>query len=290
MYTTLLKSIFNCLESIGEKMKKSRIVAGKGVRKTALRLSQELEGMLLLKKETKFANRQGMPIVNWGATSSSFPEHLKNGDFSIINSPECVDVLSNKVKTLEAIEDLGVEYTTDRSVAENWREEGSIVIARSLVSSNSGKGIEVVLPDTFGEMPDVPLYTKYFRSFHEIRVHIGRTSDEQQPFKIIDIQRKCLRTDEQRPERLDDAGFYVRNHNNGFIFSRGDMERIPEEHLIHAKNVAANCMLRTEADFAAIDMRINRDGVVKVLEMNSAPGLSGTTLENWVTYFTELLE
>jgi D-alanine-D-alanine ligase-like ATP-grasp enzyme len=110
-----------------------------------------------------------------------------------------------------------------------------------------------------------PLYTQYIKKKDEYRVHIFGG-------KVIDVQRKAVRPGHQNPD------FRVRNTANGFIFVRNDVEA-PADVLLQATNAVTVLGLT----FGACDVIYNaKSNKAYILEVNTAPGLTGTTLENYI--------
>lgn len=256
-----------------------KIVAGNGVRRTALALGRQM-GSKLLRSGSTF-NVTGQVLLNWGSSDLSNLRGIATAR-QVINPPEAVAIASSKIKTLEALAgSFCIEHTTDRDVAIEWFRSGVIVVGRLLDRGNSGEGIVIAKP---GEVfPDgwnrCGLYTKYFKANREYRLHCGKHSDG--IYKCFDIQRKGLRTDEARPDVPD---FLVRNHDGGFTFVREDLQLRDD-----GDRLKAVCSLAVKTlglDFGAVDVRINDRGDIKVIEVNTAPGLTGTTLENYVEYLT----
>src|SRR5690606_32924060 len=77
------------------------------------------------------------------------------------------------------------------------------------------------------------------------------------------------------------VNFMIRNHRNGFIFQRNEIT-IPADVEVQATKAFEASGL----DFGAVDVIWNEhEGRAYVLEINSAPGLEGTTLDNYVAAF-----
>jgi D-alanine-D-alanine ligase-like ATP-grasp enzyme len=131
-------------------------------------------------------------------------------------------------------------------------------------------------PDTFVK---APLYVKYVPKTEEYRVHVFRN-------KIIDIQRKTLSKEKLQEKNiaLEDVNWKIRNLDNCFIYQRANVNP-PQSVLDVSKRVVGLCGL----DFGAVDIIVGKkDNKPYVLEVNSAPGLQGTTLENYVSTFKDI--
>jgi D-alanine-D-alanine ligase-like ATP-grasp enzyme len=95
--------------------------------------------------------------------------------------------------------------------------------------------------------------------------------------KMIHKQRKARRLDVPDEE----VNWKVRNHDNGFIFQIEDFD-MPEDCAV--QSIAAVEALGLH--FGAVDVVYNaKEQRAYVLEVNSAPGLSGTTLDKYVEAF-----
>jgi D-alanine-D-alanine ligase-like ATP-grasp enzyme len=89
---------------------------------------------------------------------------------------------------------------------------------------------------------------------------------------------------QQKRRRLDveNPNWQVRNHANGFIYARENVN--PPQCVIDAAKIVFNKC--TELDFGAVDVIYNaKQDRAYVLEINSAPGLEGQTLQDYADYF-----
>lgn len=161
------------------------------------------------------------------------------------------------------------EFTTDHAVARSWQANDGRVVVRQTLRGHSGQGIIIVNPGQ--TIPDAPLYTKYTPRTNEYRVHIVCGN-------IVDIQRK-VRVREVPDENVN---WEVRNLAGGFAYGREDLQldrRHLEQISVIIDKMKRNNML---SDFAAVDLiRSAQGGNMLALEVNSAPGLTGTTLERY---------
>lgn len=230
-------------------------------------LAQAL-GIKRIRKQGKFKGRPNKLVINWG-NAADHPEVAK---CQVLNPPAAVNKAGNKLLAFQAMEkndDIHIpRFTQDREEAEGWVNDGYQVVARTVLRGHSGEGI--VLVSNVEEMVDAPLYVQYIRKIQEYRVHVFQG-------KPFDVQRKARRKDVDD----DNVNWQVRNHHNGFIFAREGVE-LPEA----ALNQAVLAVEALGLDFGAVDLIYNKqDEKYFVLEINTAPGLTGTTLENYTEVF-----
>jgi len=227
-----------------------------------------------------FIGRARKTVINWGC--SALPEEVLK--CNIINSPASVGLVSNKLKFFRELERNNnellllnepvvlqsyPEFTTRKVDAQAWLDDGKTVVERHKLTGNSGEGIVICEPD--GELGDAKLYTKYVPKRDEYRVHVFQG-------EVLDTQRKARVADV--PD--DEVNWKVRNMANGFIFARNEGHDIPALVLSQAVLAVETCGL----DFGAVDVVYNeREGMAYVLEVNTAPGLSGTTLDKYTEAF-----
>jgi D-alanine-D-alanine ligase-like ATP-grasp enzyme len=144
--------------------------------------------------------------------------------------------------------------------------EGATVFCRTLTRAHSGRGIHIATAPE--QIVDAPLYTKYIKKQKEFRVHVFKN-------KVIDLQEKRRSTDSP------DSSFLIRNHANGFVFCRDD--------IVEPAPLRITAILAVKAlglDFGAVDVIYNHHyEACYVLEVNTAPGLEGTTLESYSKAF-----
>ena len=210
-------------------------------------------------------------IINWG---NSRPSEILYAEHDL-NKHSAIALACNKLKTFNKLNGEGFssipDYTIHKSEAESWLQEGDKVYARQTLTGHSGSGIIVVNPSDI--LVNAPLYTKATKHKHEYRVHVFKG-------KVIDVQQKKKRLDYSGPS----TG--IRNHSNGWIYARCDINP-PEQLLVECCN-AVNIL---GLDFGAVDVGYReRDNKVFLFEINTAPGLYGTTLQKYVDTFTNYLK
>ena len=178
-------------------------------------------------------------------------------------------VASNKLNTFKALTQAGlstVPWTEEREIANEWLTEGKTVVARATLVGHSGAGITIHTTPT--DLPTVSLYTKYVKKTYECRIHIfkGRMIDAQ-------IKRKVRDVEENNP--------LIRNIHTGWVYCRDNY--IPDPTSIQ---LAIDAVRVVGLDFGAVDLIYNQHyNQFYILEVNTAPGLEGTTLINYVNAF-----
>lgn len=242
--------------------------------KSANALSHALGIKQIKHDNSKFKGNQGKKVViNWG--SSNLPDEVTK--CLVLNWSIPVDYASNKLKFFDQMSEYDVSipsYTRDKGVALNWVEGGCNVVCRSVLNGHSGQGITIATRED--ELVDVPLYVKYIPKKDEYRVHFGDFGK-----RILDIQRKGR----DKNVADDDVNWQVRNLAGGFIYMREGIV-CPEKVL----TVAKECAKISGLNFGAVDVIYNKKhDQAYALEINTAPGLMGTTLERYVEYFKEYM-
>lgn len=214
-------------------------------------------------------------LIIWGNSGRNLPPQGLGAQHTVINSLTAVAAASNKLDTFNILSETDVripEYTTEDEVAQSWVSEGHKVVERHQLTGHSGAGIRI--SERFEDMQGAPLYVKYIKKQDEYRVHIIGG-------QVIDVQRKARRSDV--PD--EDVNWQVRNHQNGFCYMRENVN--PDSDVIQQ---ALNAILALGLHFGAVDVIWNaHQRKAYVLEVNTACGLEGTTLERYTTAFQELL-
>lgn len=207
-------------------------------------------------------------IINWGRSERRF-----NGTY--INDPTAVERASNKIRALESFAESEVPhpaFTSDTQVAQQWRDGGDSVVARTLLRANGGRGIVLSSKENGVELPRAPLYCKYFKKRDEYRVHVFKG-------EVVDVQQKKKRQEVPNEE----VNYQIRNSAFGWVFCRGGV--IAPDCVLTAARGAVDAL---GLDFGAVDIGYNSHSAsCVVFEVNTAPGLEGTTLEK---YFGALLK
>lgn len=257
-----------------------KIYAYKQGSASALALAQGL-GIKVIKREgSKFRGGALKKVINWGC--SQLPANVLQCD--VFNPPIAVALAANKLSTFKKFQEFNrfadnvgefninfPPFTEDAQDAQAWLDNGHTVVARHKLTGHSGEGIELLSGDVV--IPEAPLYVRYIKKSQEYRVHVMGEH-------VVDVQRKARSKDV--PD--EDVNWQVRNHANGFIYAREGFET-PE-------SVKVQAILAIEAlglDFGAVDIIWNdHEQKGYVLEVNTAPGLTGQTLQGYIDRFKEL--
>jgi glutathione synthase/RimK-type ligase-like ATP-grasp enzyme len=229
---------------------------------------KEALGIKRIKNEgSKFKGGLQKQVINWGATQVP-NEVLK---CKIINHPQKVALTSDKLKFFKHLKGSPYlpEFTESHEKALEWVGEGYWVVARTVLNGHSGAGIVLMHKNLNPkDFVKAPLYVKYIPKTEEYRVHVING-------KSVDIQRKTLSKEYAEKHDKEDINWKIRNLDNGFIYQRANVN--PHQSVIQA---AIDTVSEIGLDFGAVDIVVHKQtGKAYVLEVNSAPGLQGTTVE-----------
>lgn len=257
-----------------------RVYTGTRASGGAVRLARALRALgynslRLKRRNSRYRPREDDVVINWGvSTPTGF------APATVINAFENVANCVNKLKTFRVICSTdGTTSGTENELSPNikvprWattveefyesctNSDETAVMVRSTLTGHSGQGAHYCDGREAAEAAAAEygckLVTAYIRKQHEWRVHVVNG-------KIIDIQIK-------RKRRGGDADSYVRNHGNGWVYCRDDVD---------APNNVRDCALiaarRLGTQICAVDIMTTSNGVAWLLEVNTAPGLVGSS-------------
>lgn len=231
-------------------------------------LTQELgRRVLFIAPERVALCKPSRIVINWGSSM------VYDSRATVINNSVCVGVAANKLSTLNSFAFRNIphpDYATDKQQAIDWLTQGHKVVCRQLLTAHSGQGIVVAKQQE--DIVDAPLYTKYIIKKKEFRVHVFRS-------KIIDIQEK------RRSSTASSHHPYIRNHANGYVFCRGDIDEP-----IDLRPTAVSAVQALGLDFGAVDIVWNEaQNKCYALEVNTACGLEGSTVHKYVQAIKEVV-
>jgi hypothetical protein len=222
----------------------------------------------------RYRPKENHLIINWGMSTQP------NWDVrytQTLNHTVNVRKASNKRYTFDQFLLHGVphpDWTDDTECAQSWIDDGHIVYGRQTLTSHSGQGIILFDSETICSTMECPLYTKNTKAKHEYRIHVGDNGET-----IIDFVQKKKRIG------FENSLSGIRSHSNGWIFAREGV--MPPDCVFDAAKAAIKAL---NLDFGAADVGYNqRENKAYVYEVNTAPGLEGTTLLKYKEYFERKL-
>lgn len=230
--------------------------------------------LLVGSKNTKYKPKDTDIVINWGNSQYPYWDFIPTH----FNLPSFVNHAVNKLETFLVFQDYNIptpEWTTEGAVAAEWLDDGFDVVARHNLTGFGANGIELLKGAAGEEEGDfttnAPLYVKYKKKKHEYRVHVFNG-------EVIDVTQK-------RKRKGVEVDYKIRNYKNGWVYCRDD---IVEPSDLRSVSIAAVAALGL--DFGAVDVIWNeKENKCYVLEVNTAPGLVGTTLESYANAFAECL-
>lgn len=254
------------------------ILTPKSMTKSAFALKAELKKHLSIPilivnpYSLTYQGRHTDYVINWG--------YSKQTEFLIVannNNPSNISNAVDKIKAFELFNAHGVptvEWTVDQEKAKEWHSNNKTVIGRTIITSHGGKGI-FVLDNTTPFKDNCKLYTLYKKKKHEYRVHIYNND-------VIDITQK-------KKKSTFDKGLLntkVRNYHNGWVYCRSDIYYPADLRVVALAAIEALSLKH-----GAVDIIWNElENKSFVLEVNTAPGLTGTTIEKYTQAFLEDLK
>jgi len=219
-------------------------------------------------KELKVSNSTYTPlpgdlIIKWGVSNKYYEGQLNENTRNA----------SNKLTCFQRMVRNGLRWTTNIEEARSF----PLCYCRTLLSSSKGRGI--IVAQSPAEVVPAPLYTKGIKQVEgEYRVHIFKG-------QVIDFAKKM----KMRTDRLEEEGItlnpLIRNLDNGYVFGR-------EGVTLHEGTirVAIEAVEDLELDLAAVDVvRSSYSGDSFVLEVNTAPGMEGSTVLKYASAIEGLI-
>lgn len=251
---------------------------------SARALADEMDVWLIKHNHSRYRPRTGDTVINWGRGRDWAPARS-------LNPAWAVSTVVNKLEFFRRIfawnsdEEIPQEervripaWTTDITEARSWcgvdcMGRAKKVVVRRLLNASEGRGIEIhSRPE---DIPRAPLYVRYVPKSAEYRVHMVAG-------EVIDVQQKVLR----RTADPNTTNWGIRNTENGFVFQRQNIN-VPED----VKVQALAALAATGLDFAAADVVWHhRRAKAYVLELNSAPGIEGSTVRSYSNALRNYIE
>lgn len=216
------------------------------------------------------SSKGGRVLVNWGRTDG------RVAGLRVINSPDAVFKAQNKLETYKVFKRADIphpDWTVDVQTVLDWLRSDKTVLARSILRGSKGAGIVLIrnsrpsVQQRVSDIPRAPLYVTYRPKRREYRIHVMSA-------EVIGVQQKRKR----REVNNDDVDYQIRNYDNGWVYCREELEA-PRDATCEA---AVKAVKALGLDFGAVDVGENdKQGTCCVYEVNTAPGLEGTTLTEY---------
>lgn len=231
-------------------------------------LARALNARIIRVHNSRYRHRNTNLVINWGSTKCPYP---------CLNDPVAVKIASNKLLSYAKFKEANIphpEWTTNATEALRWIREGTRKVcgfARQTLNGHSGQGIVPFYHATeYGVEGDVfprgLVYTKYIPKKKEFRVHVFKG-------EVIDVQQKRKRTDFDG-ERSSE----IRSYDNGWVYCRDSIDE-PDD----IRQLAISACEAFGLDFGACDIIWNQQANKSyMLEINTAPGIEGTTVSRYV--------
>ena len=233
-----------------------------------------VEAKLIRKVNSKYKHDEyNHVVINWG--DSKCVNHI-----CLLNSPVNVALASDKLKTFKALSDAEVRavpsfFNKDDAVKFLAGKAGRVVYCRTKLQGSQGDGI--VVAHTPDELVDAKLYTGGLTDVgrKEYRIHVFGD-------KVLHVQQKRRRNGYKENKDFSDE---IRNLKGGWVFGIKDVDVLQE-----TKNTAVWAVDALGLDFGAVDILETPNGKGWVLEVNTACGLEGTTVEKYVEAIKGVIE
>lgn len=256
-------------------------------------LKDELDGLKIRNSaDSTYRPRADDVVLNWGSSTIRTPSLQNLNDLPagarFFNRPQSVLEMGNKLSFFQTMNRTNVSnyipafYTSKRALLDTPFMDGQMVFGRRSLTGHGGHDIvKIVMGQIRAEdIPDLPLYTVYYKKTAEYRVHIVNSRP------IVYQQKVFIRT----PERPNPSDWQIRNHTHGHTFcimNTDAVDGLPRVVRNAISAVAAAVLL----DFYSVDIIYsNTSGHAFVLEVNTASGLSDLTVPAYAAAIRDMVE
>ena len=225
--------------------------------------------------------RENKVVIVWGAKPDSSLNYSRH---KWINTIDSVNRNRHKYNSLHIMGDYGVSvpkslnnYSDD--IYDTLMNECRAIIGRRYYHQGGTEFHVCLSKMDINRARDngADYFIKYIPKRNEFRFHIMDR-------KVIRVSQKVRKTELEEGESYDDQCW---SHNKGWRFRglRLDNPLITED----LKRESIRSLEALGMDFGAVDIIEDEDGKPFVLEINSAPGLEGTTLDIYVRELRKLI-
>lgn len=234
----------------------------------------------------------------------------------VLNHPNKIMVNRNKVKALHKLKEKGCKvanFTTERARAGKNGFEFPLIVRRNYHQGGSGFWLclnKGQVTNAFNEggqylqkfidiKDEYRLHVVDNRVIHAVKkvkrenhkdAFIKHYSEHVENFakkrgKAIDKDTMDLIMDRMARKFATGADMVVRSNTRGWKFSRLKLTTLNTA----LAEEAVKAVKALGLDYAAVDCCIDHNGDVYIIEVNTGPGLEGTSLEAWVTALKDLV-
>ena len=248
-------------------MPRVRVLPYKSYSRSAKALARAIpcKRLIVDPDRSRFKRRQSDVVINWGNLTQCHRATLNGASEALLRA-------TNKLAFFQHFQDKDYvpKFWTNQ---EDIPDEAFPVVCRTVLSGHSGSGI--VLAGSRSELVPAPLHVKYVPKTEEYRIHVGLINGQPTPTAM-----------HQKKRRLnhDQPNWQIRNYGNGFTYAREGVD--PPARVL---DVAHDCLVHCGLDFGAVDVGYHEKYGAFVYEINTAPGLEGQTLDDYVRYFEEII-
>lgn len=239
-------------------------------------------GIKRIKHDGSKFNPNGKKIINWGSTDRNIHNYSEEPTVTIINHPLFVARSRDKSVFLSDLAVRGISipdnFRIRQDAASYMKKSGCAMMARTVLTGHSGQGI--IYCEDPNELPEAPLYTQYIKKAAEYRLHFIRKGDDIVHF----IQRKARVLEHPK----ENVNWKIQNLAGGFIYANDPVNvgKVPD--CVMEQALAA--FLTSGLSFGAVDVIYNKKkGMAYVLELNTAPGLTGSTLNFYINNLKDII-
>lgn len=206
-------------------------------------------------KKLRALGTHDLPLkIHWGNTKTKLRGGLNITPQLAINKKEML-------KTLDEHNIPTLEWTDDVEVA----KENTPIYCRTRLCESKGKGI--IRAENPEEVVRAPLYTKALDGYEEYRIHVMKGN-------VFYAQKKIA--------RHEGANTIIKNIKD-YYFSKRDITRLHPQ----LYEIPKNTMTALGLDFGAVDL-LKKGNDIRVLEVNTAPGLDNSTAKAYYNSFSSL--
>lgn len=250
--------------------------------------------------------RENNIYINWGYSTCPSDSIARATNIKVINRFNAVHTAVNKLRSFREFENAGIripEYYTRAELLSQvdgyylsvlqQLADGVVFVGRFLLEGSMGRGISIIT--TRAQLQDavrngLQLLCKYVKKRNEYRFHIMKQPYGSDDYAVLDVtEKRRNRSFTVGDDGRTDIENMIRSHSNGWVFCRDNIDSNSTSYAL-SREQAIMAVDALGLDFGAVDVIYNQhQNRAYVLEVNTAPGLEGTTLERYKEGMLQLL-